>query len=131
MKYYSEVLEKAFDTVEELEKAEKEKKQLDAEAETKKNEISKAKKLAAEAVQSAEKEVDDAQENLKEVRAQARELLKEAYNKLSIAQEHRFNALKKFTEDYGPYKTYYTGEKAYNEFQKALSYFDNMFNWWL
>lgn len=139
MKYYSEKLDKMFDSEDDLFKAEEEKAENELAVEKEKTALSKAKKAEAEKVQLADKEVDEAQENLKKVREEAQTLirkvnqeaevmLKEAYAKLSKSQENRFNALKEFNEKFGPYKTYYTGEKAYNEFQKALSYFDNMFN---
>lgn len=139
MKYYSEKLNKMFDSEDELKKAEAEKVENTTTEEKEKTVVSKAKKAEAEKVKLTDKEVDDAQENIRVVREKAQALirkanseaevmLKEAYTKLSKAQEHRFEAVKEFNEKYGPYKTYYTGEKAYNEFQKALRYFDNIFD---
>ena len=139
MKYYSEKLDKIFDSEDELKKAEAEKEEKDLIVEKEKTALSTAKKAEAEKVQLTDKEVDEAQENLKVVREKAQaiiksankeaeSMLKEAYKKLSEAQEHRFTALKEFNEKFGPYKTYYTGEKAYNEFQKTLNYFDNIFD---
>ncbi len=139
MKYYSEKLDKMFDSEDDLFKAEEEKAENELAVEKEKTALSKAKKAEADKVQLTDKEVDEAQENLKKVREEAQakidaarkeaeDMLKEAYKKLSVAQEHRFEALKAFNEKFGPYKTYYTGEKAYNEFQKTLRYFDNIFN---
>ena len=144
MRVYSDILNKPFDTEKELKEAEskfkKEKEQKELEKEKEKTALSKAKKAEADKVQLTNKEVDIATENLRKVRKEAQEIiniaykeaedkLRAAYSQLNDAQEKKYAALKEFNDKFGPYKTftYYTGEKAYEEFKKEMDRFSNMF----
>lgn len=135
MKFYSEKLDKVFDTTAELVAAET---QADhkAEEEAKAAEkalISKEKKGYADAVKKAEDEVAKAQEEFNKVRKEAyeecRNKIREASKVLSEKQEARYEALKAFNEKYGPYTKTYTGENAYNEFKKAVDSFNDFFRY--
>ena len=140
MKFYSETLNKLFESEEDLktaEKAAKEKKEKEA---AKKAIVSKEKKASAEAIKAAELELDKAQEKFRAARKEAQEIiekandeanviLREASKEVSAAQEKRYEVVKAFNEKYGPYTTSYTGEKAYNEWKKAVEQFNNFFNY--
>ena len=139
MKYFSENLNKLFDSQEELESAEKtanEKKEKEA---AEKALVSKEKKACSDIVKAADAEVDKAREKYVAARKEAQEIISEAENKakevlraaskeLSAAQEKRYDALKKFNEKYGPYTMSFTGEKAYTEWKKAVEMFNDFFN---
>ena len=144
MKYYSEVLDYKFDTEEELVKAEEEYEALQKSRKEKANEekalISKEKKASAAVIKEAEDNVLAAQEKFNEAKKEAQKIIEEARKKaedivrtsskeLSAAQEKRYKALKEFNNKFGPYTVSYTGEKAYNEFKKAIDYFNDILNW--
>lgn len=144
MKYYSEVLDYKFDTEEELVKAEEEYEALQKSRKEKANEekalISKEKKASAAVIKEAEDNVFAAQEKFNEAKKEAQKIIEEARKKaedivrtsskeLSAAQEKRYKALKEFNNKFGPYTVSYTGEKAYNEFKKAIDYFNDILNW--
>lgn len=143
MKYFSEVLNKTFDTEDELVKAEEqyevEQKEKEERANKERTLISKEKKAGADLIKKADDEVSIAQEKFNETKKEAQKILSDAYKKaeemirtsskeLSVAQEKRYKALREFNERFGPYTVSYTGEKAYNEFKKAVDYFNSMFN---
>lgn len=144
MKYYSEVLDDKFNSEEELLKAEEEYKALQQSKKEKADKeralVSKEKKASAELIKKAEDEVSVAQERFNEAKKEAQEILDKARKEaediirssskeLSAAQEKRYKALREFNEKFGPYTVSYTGEKAYNEFKKAVDYFNDIFNW--
>lgn len=144
MKYYSEVLDDKFDTEEELLKAEEEYKTLQQSKKEKADKeralVSKEKKASADIIKKAEDEVSvaqekfnaakkEAQEILDEARKQAEDIIRSSSKELSVAQEKRYRALRDFNEKFGPYTVSYTGEKAYNEFKKAVDYFNDLFDW--
>ena len=134
MKFYSEKLDKVFDTTDELVAAETQAEHEAEEAKAAERALSKEKKVLADAVQQAEEEVAKAQEEFNRVRKEAytecKAKILEASKALSEKQETRYQALKAFNEKYGPYTKTYTGEKAYNEFKKAIDYFDDFFKFW-
>ena len=139
MKYYSEVVNKLFDSQEELESAEKAAKEQKEKEAVEKALVSKEKKACADIVKATESSVDDArekynaakkeaQEIISKAYAEARSILSEASKELSAAQEKRYEALKSFNAKYGPYTMSYTGEKAYNEWKKAVESFNTFFD---
>ena len=99
MLYYSELLKKPFSTVEELEKAEKEKQE---ELKTKEDMVAKRKERAIE-VQNAYKELIETR--------------KKADKEISEAEEKYYTLRNKFVDDYGSYHMSYTndnGEEVYS-----------------
>lgn len=142
MKYYSEILDKMFDTDTALKHAEEEKrlqeynKKLQAEREQK-NAVSKDKKAMADAIEKADKELAAAYKDLKDVRAEAAkikkeadlkivELYKPAKEKVAQAERNRIKAIKDFNAKYGVYSIALTGDKAEEEFERIFNMF-NMF----
>lgn len=139
MKYLSEVLNKVFDSEEELKEAEAKAAEEKEKEAAEKALVSKEKKEYANAIQKVDEEVAKKQEAFLEARKQAQKILSDAQaeankivraasKELSEAQEKRFEALKAFNEKFGPYSISYTGEKAYNEFKKTLDWFNSFFD---
>lgn len=148
--FYSENLNKYFDTESECQEAEKQyaeameakSKALAAakeKEEAKKNEISKQKKVLADAIDEADKAVTTAYSNLEVVYAAANDMLKEAKQKanklvdeaktqLKDAQQKKFEAVSKFNEKFGTYTTIYTGDRALEELRRATSWVNDIFN---
>lgn len=139
MKFYSEIVNKMFDSTEELEKAEQAEKEKKEKEAAEKAVVSKEKKACAEIVKAADAEVDEARDKLSAARKEAQEIiqkankeateiLREASKELSAAQEKRYTALKEFNAKYGPYTMSYTGDKAYTEWKRAVESFNEFFN---
>lgn len=150
MKYYSELLKKTFDTVEDCEKAEAEENTRLAEVEKKETALANEKKQYAAAIDDAEAAVNAAydelsnakkrvQEMREEYRKKVRELQKSleddiadvltpAQEKVDNAEQKKLEALQKFTEKYGAYKKVYTGNKALEEYHRMHRTLDSLFN---
>lgn len=139
MKYYSEILKKKFDTVEDLESAEKAHLEQENKSKVEKNQISKKKKELSVAYETAEEKLRLAQENYRSVLDECRELrkcvnqkikenLEAARNEVENAEIESYNALNAFNREFGPYQKVYSGEKAEKEFKKISGMFDSIFN---
>lgn len=142
MKITSELTGKEYKTVEECLKAEEEfkKKEIEAKKEAVKlNELAKTKKELAKAIEDADEKVKEANK-LYEVAQQkaadildksneeVEKILSDASQKVKEAEEEKLNALMKFNKEFGTYKTVITGEKAAEEYKKAVDRFNNSFN---
>lgn len=108
MKYLSEKLNKAFDTVEDLEKAEKE----FAEKEAEKTKLVEVKKTRA-------KEVEDAYIEYQQVK-------EEAYNKIAEAEKKWIELRDAFAKDYGGYHMTYVN----NNGDKKVTFDDIVRSFW-
>lgn len=108
MKYLSEKLNKAFDTVEDLEKAEKE----FAEKEAEKTKLVEVKKTRA-------KEVEDAYVEYQKVK-------EEAYNKIAEAEKKWIELRDAFAKDYGGYHMTYVN----NNGDKKVTFDDIVRSFW-
>lgn len=137
MKYYSEKLNEMFDTPEALEAAEKavaSKKKKKAAVEEKpveNTEVATRKQLAAD-VESAEEKVKTAYADYETAKAKVEELSKEylaavdailepAKKAVKDAEKARYEAIKKFNENFGAYQVTYTGGRAAEEMVKAIN----------
>ena len=131
MRYYSDELEKFFDTEEKL-LAEEEAARVEAE----KKKITKAK--LAKAIEDADKDLDEAYAGLEAAKKQVQELQKEydekvdgimnpAYKLIKECTKNRTEAIKAFNDNFGVYTTTYTGNKALNEMAKMDRIFDSIF----
>jgi hypothetical protein len=131
MRYYSETLNKFYDTEEQC-LAEEEKARVDAE----KKKVTKAK--LAKVVEDADKALDAAYENLEKAKASVAELQKEydakvdnimnpAVELVKKCSKDRADAIKEFNDNFGVYTTTYSGDKALNELVKMDKIFDNFF----
>lgn len=161
MKYYSEKLNKPFDTEEECIKAEKEfdkeqkriQEELDKAIAAKKEEEEKynaSKKELAKTIEAIDKKIAEANsvrevarqkatEIINEAKQKANELLSAANTKVKEAQQEKYKAISAFNEKYGPYTISLTGDKAAEEYKKVIKEFSNNFlefnnligNFWL
>lgn len=157
MKFYSETLDKVFETEKECLKAERdfaleqkkkeeERKTQEEKAKEEKALISKQKKECADKIAKAEEELRIAQENykvaqdkaaqiLEESNKQVTDLLNTAQEEIKKAQRAKRDAIVEFSNKFGAYTKSYTGEKAIEEFNKALDtlnpFTDFLKNFWL
>ena len=151
MRYFSDVLNTAFDTEKECLKAEKEyeleqkKKEQERKIEEEKLKeekalISKEKKELADKISEAESNLKLAKENYKVAQDKAAELLEEsnkqvteilntAKEEVKKAERARRDAIVEFSNRFGVYTKSYTGDAAIEEFNSAVTDFLN--NFWL
>lgn len=132
MRYYSDELQKVFDTEAELLAEEESARQV---LETKKQ--TKAK--LAKAVKDASNELDEAYDALEQAEAQVKELQKEydakvdeimnpAKQKIEECAMKRSQAIKEFNDKFGVYTTSYKGNEAIDEFIRMRNRMNNIFN---
>ena len=137
MKYYSEILRKTYDTeVEctEAEKAYEEAKRAEEEAKAaSETKISKRKKeLAAEVEKASEKlketeEALEAAENevkilTEEYSKKIADILKPAKEAVTEATKSRYDAIRNFNKEFGPYTTVLSSSDAYERVHKNSLY---------
>lgn len=143
MKFYSEVLDKLFDSEAEVEEAENAHAEKLVKQEENKKQISKEKKALSEEIDKADAELDKAykyyedskQEVLlrkKNVDKECQDIMKEAKEYLKDAQTKKLELLEQFTNKFGSYSVSYTGDRAQKEMNRHLSWFDDLVNhfWW-
>lgn len=130
MKFYSEKLNKLFDTPEALTAAEEE-------ATNKQTELTK--KELSQAIEKADAALDEAYKNYDEVRnaaakildesnKQVEQMLKDAKKKITVAEQERSNAIVQFNKQFGTYKVNYTGDRAKRESQRVNKMLDDIFS---
>lgn len=147
MKFYSEKLDKLFDSQEELLAAEssvktsKKRKSVvtDNTATTESvNQSPTRKELAAE-VESADEAVRIAYANYETAKNKVEELSKTYLNELNSilepaekavkeAEHKRYEAIQRFNDSYGAYQVTYTGARAADEMMKAISRINSQAN---
>lgn len=145
MKYYSDILNKIFDSEAECLNAEKiykdEQVKRDLEKREKASLISKEKKELADAIESAEAKVSKAYENYEIAKEKVKEILEKsnkealsilnpAKQEIKDAQKERYTAISEFNKKFGTYTKQYTGTKAYEEFKRATSWIEDFLNNW-
>ena len=139
MKYFSEILNKTFNSVEELEVAEKKELEKQEAEKQELKKISNDKKALAKKVEEADDILQDAynkyalaKENcakiLEEAKLEINELLEPAKKAIQDAQKQKYEAIAEFNKKYGVYSTIYTGDKAYTELQRVRNFMDDIFN---
>lgn len=100
---------------------------------------SKEKKELDKRVQDASQKVTEAYNNLELVEEECRKIRKEASEKISKlmteakqkvvdAENERFKAINEFNNKFGRYEVSYEGERAYEEYKKAVNYMNKLFN---
>ena len=134
---------KVYETVEECMKADKAFDEAEAAKEKalteKKNAVSLRKKEKATAIQKAEDALnlasteldrtrEDAKKLVEEAQEKARAMIKEASAKYRAASEERYKAISDFNKEFGTYTTTYTGQKALEEYNRAIRHFDDFFD---
>lgn len=142
MLYYSEKLNKTYETEQDCLDAEKkhEEEQLmlrEAEADRKKA-ISKRKSEMASKIEATETALTSAYDNLKEAREQCRTLREEYNNKVAEiltkakeevkkAENDRFEALAAFNREFGKYTVSLSDADAVKEWQRSLEWINSIF----
>lgn len=139
MKFYSEKLDKLFDSKEDLEAAEaakvSKKKKTKAESTTVEQPTSEetpSRKQLAYEVELADESVKEAYANYESAKVKAEELSKKylaeiseildpAQKAVKDAEQARYEAIRKFNDSYGAYQVTYTGARAADEMMKAIS----------
>ena len=131
MKYYSEQLEKFYDSEADLIEAEK--------SELKKKHLAEvSRKELAKKVEAADKRIELAYENYEKVKKEAsdiltaakkeaEELLDPAKKEIKDAEHERTSAIKDFNSKFGVYSITYTGEKAQKEYNRIVNQFSDIF----
>ena len=152
MRYYSEQLDKFFNTEKECIEAESEVERK-AEIEKKKQEEKaiadqKLKKELAKKVDDAETALTEAYDSFKKKKEEADNFLKDAkikYEKIlddaasdvRAAERNKMEAIKEFNSKFGVYSKVYNGDKAIKEMTRINSFLTDLFNfngldkfWW-
>ena len=136
--FYSEKLNKNFESEEACIKAEQEYDDARIAEQERKNTISKKKKELSDKIAAADKVIDEkyknydlATERASDIMCKARQesdaIIREAVVEVEKATESRMNLIKEFNEQFGPYTTQYTGDRALYEYNKVLRYFKDIF----
>ena len=136
--FYSELLNKYYDTEKDCKKAEQEYEEAKKKDELTKAQVSKEKKALADEVEKAEHELNSAYHDLEvaykeadklinDTRVEARKIISEAKNKVNMAQKEKYQALSKFNEKFGAYTTIYSGDKALEELRRMNSWTNSIF----
>lgn len=137
MIYYSEKLNKAFNTEEECLAAEA---SFEEKAKAKQLEISKDKKGLADAIEKADEALSEAYQSYDIAYEESKKIIQEAIDKITkllsparekirTCQQEKYKAISDFTTKYGVYKRVYSSEKAYNELKRFNSLFGHLFLW--
>ena len=135
MKFYSEKLDKLFDTPEELQAAEtpkKKKKTVTEQPAVEEAAATPTRKELAAAVEAADEKVKQAYADYETARGKAEELSKKYLEEINAlldpaqkavkeAERLRYEAIRNFNDSYGAYQVTYTGAKAADEMMKAIS----------
>lgn len=131
MKFYSEKLDKLFDSMEELNAAEAStKKAKKISSKTLETSVPTKKQLANE-VEAADAKVKEAYANYEAAKTKAEEISKKYLAELNSilepaevavkeAEKVRYEAIRKFNDSYGAYQVTYTGARAADELTKAI-----------
>lgn len=147
MKYFSEILNRPFNSEKECLEAEadykKEQKRLQdevnkavAEKKAREEALNTTKKELAKAIESAQTEVDEANSIyeaarekatsiLNEAKSKANEILDAAKVKVREAEQKKYEAIAAFNRKFGPYTTSLTGDQAAKEYNKTLQRISN------
>lgn len=133
--FYSEILNKYFDSEEECikqELIEKSKNTINRKSMSVEEQKAESRKQAAKVVESAERAVSEAYDELKKAEDKARIAYKEIVNpakeKLQKAEKNRLEAIMDFNKKFGVYTKRYTGQEANDEFLRSLSHIEDLFN---
>jgi len=131
MKFYSEKLNKLFDSEKELKSAEKAFDEKNLVTENTKKELSKRIEAAEDAVDAAHKNYEvvkqEAAKLMDESNKQIANMLNEAKEKITSAEKDRTDAIVAFNQQFGTYRANYTGERAKRESERINQMVNDMF----
>ena len=133
--FYSETLNKYFDSEEECikqELIERNKNEIKQKSISVEEQKAASRKQAAKVVESAERAVSQAYDELKKAEDKARVAYKNIVNpakeKLQKAEKQRLEAIIDFNKKFGVYTKRYTGQEANDEFLRTLTHIEDLFN---
>ena len=133
--FYSETLNKYFDSEEECikqELIERNKNEIKQKSISVEEQKAASRKQAAKVVESAERAVSEAYDELKKAEDKARVAYKNIVNpakeKLQKAEKQRLEAIIDFNKKFGVYTKRYTGQEANDEFLRTLTHIEDLFN---
>lgn len=131
MKFYSEKLNKLFDTEAELRDAEKALNDAKVKKELGKRELAKniedAEANLDKAYQAYEDAKNEATKILDESNKQVIKILNDAKAKVAEAEKARTDAIVKFNQNFGTYRANYSGERAVRESNRVHKLVDDLF----
>lgn len=131
MKYYSEDLKKFYDSEEELVSAEKEAQEKKELAEVSRKEMAKKVDTANTRIKLAYENYEDAKKQVNEIVEEAKKKIKEtiepAKKEIKDAENERLEAIRDFNSKYGVYTETYTGDKAVEQYNRAVRHFNSIF----
>lgn len=141
MKFYSEKLDKLFNSEQELNEAEAATKKAKKITVKETQETQPTKKQLANEVEAADAKVKQAYANYEAAKAKAEEMSKKYLAELNAilepaeiavkeAENVRYEAIRKFNDSYGAYHVTYTGARAADELMKAMSQLNAPTNKW-
>ena len=133
MKYYSETLQKLYDSEKDLKRAEKAFEDKNLQKENSKKELSQR-------IEAAEKALDAAHKNYEEVREEAAKMMDDsnkqiikmmtdAKSQITAAEKARTDAIVAFNQQFGTYRANYTGERAQREADRINKIVNDLFSW--
>lgn len=127
MKYYSEKLDKMFDTADQLLEEEALAAKKEASEKSLKENCETAIKVAEELVKEAEIEFDVAQTQVAQLQeeydAKVDAIMEPARKKLQSCIEQRNNCIKNYNEKFGPYVQVQYGKDVYGNWPKIFNQF--------
>lgn len=131
MKFYSEKLNKMFDSEKELVAEEKIFDDKNLIKENTKKELSNRIEAAECAVDAAHKNYDavrqEAAKLMEESNQQIQNMLNKAKERITQAEKERTDAIVAFNQQFGTYRANYTGERAKRESERINKMVDDMF----
>ena len=131
MKYYSEIVDKFFESEEELLCEEQKYKEKQESLKVTKANLAKKIEVANTALEEAYKAMEEAKKKDKELyekyKEESKNIIEPCREEISKCLNDRAEAIKEFNRKFGSYKTTYTGDKALEEFDRILNIFNSFF----
>ena len=101
--------------------------------------VVKRKRELAKNIEVAEKALEEAYAKFELAKSKCKKILEEsneqmcsiidpASNDVRVAEMKKFEAISKFNEEFGPFRTMYTGDRAAREFDRAMERFNSIFD---
>ena len=133
MKFYSETLNKLFDSEKELNAAEKAFNDKNLQKENTKKELSQKIEAAEVAVDAAHKNYEatrqEAAKLMDESNKQIVKMMNDAKAQITAAEKARTDAIVAFNQQFGTYRANYTGERAKRESERINKMVNDIFSW--
>ena len=138
-KYWSDLLNDKFDTEQELFAAEKAYRDREQAKKEKELNLSKQKKQLADEISECDKKIDEALKELESAKAecakileesnqQVEKILKTAREKVKSAREAKYDKITEFSNKFGGYTVYYTGDRVAKEIKRLDGEFNAILN---